>query len=115
MELITAGIFDPRSNFGHQALLGIKNITDPGGKRIRESALLEYIQIRSNLKVIDCILTMDLCEIYPSVVNSQTKYIPLPANLKCKIRLFAKSSCIVRQAWGQRNIRLGEAGIRYLA
>ena len=106
MDLIIAGIFDPRCQFGHQALLGIKDIAYSGRKGICESSLLEYIEIRPDLDVIDRILTVHLCEVYPSVIESQTEYIPLTADLKSKICLFAKTSCIVRQTWSQRNIRL---------
>lgn len=115
MDLIIAGIFDPRCQFGHQALLRIKNIANTGGKGICESPLLEDIEVWPKLNVIDRILAMHLCEVYSSIIDSQTEYIPLAADLECEIRLFAKSSGIVRQAWGDRNICLRQTGEGHLA
>ena len=95
MEMIVAGIFDTRGQFRQQTLLRIKDIPNSGSKCIRESALLKYIQVRPKLNVIGCIPAVHGRKVYSSIIDPKAEYIPLSADLKCKVCLLGESSCIV--------------------
>lgn len=106
MKLLRPRILNPRSQLRHQVLLRIKNIPDPRRKRIRKPPLLEYIQVRPQLKIIGGILPMHPPQRRLPIIQPQAENIPLAPDLKGKIGFLGKGPDIIGDAGSQRNIGL---------
>ena len=85
MELLVVRILDTGSEFRHEVLFGIEDISDSGGKGIGEFTLLKDIEVGPQFEIGRGIPALNLAQTGFPNIQPEAEYIPLPAQFKSNI------------------------------